>query len=135
MILLVNYLGKMRGYPQFSFWISITLLKIYIPCIIINRGKNTIELVGTVLKSVFQLEYKNAKETLLPFKMSRQFCSGDNQTCPSRRCMYMLCLLYKAILIIFIVFVLILFPWGGRDVKQCFVMWLVQGKKDELREN
>ena len=51
MILFVNYLGKMRGYPQFSFWISITLVKIYIPCVIINRGKNTIELVGTVLNS------------------------------------------------------------------------------------
>ena len=38
----------MRGYPQFSFWISITLGKIYLSCIIINRGKNTIELVGTV---------------------------------------------------------------------------------------
>ena len=40
----------MRGYPQFSFWISIALVKIYISCIIINRGKNTFELVGTVLK-------------------------------------------------------------------------------------
>ena len=40
----------MRGYPQFSFWISITLVKIYSSCIIINRGKNTFELVGTVLK-------------------------------------------------------------------------------------
>ena len=40
----------MRGYPQFSFWISITLVKIYISRIIINRGKNTFELVGTVLK-------------------------------------------------------------------------------------
>ena len=49
MILFVNYVGKMRGYPQFSFWISITFVKIYIPCVIINRGKNTIELVGTVL--------------------------------------------------------------------------------------
>ena len=39
----------MRGYPQFSFWISITFVKIYISCIIINRGKNTFELVGTVL--------------------------------------------------------------------------------------
>ena len=38
----------MRGYPQFSFWISITLVKIYICCIIINRGKNTFEQVGTV---------------------------------------------------------------------------------------
>ena len=41
---------KMRGYPQFSFLISIALVKIYISCIIINRAKNTIELVGTVLK-------------------------------------------------------------------------------------
>ena len=41
----------MRGYPQFSFWISIVLVKIYISCIIINRGKNTFELVGTVLKT------------------------------------------------------------------------------------
>ena len=40
----------MRGYSQFSFWISITLFKIYISCIIINRGKNTFEFVGTVLK-------------------------------------------------------------------------------------
>ena len=40
----------MRGYPQFSFWISIVLVKIYISCIIINRGKNTFELVGTALK-------------------------------------------------------------------------------------
>ena len=31
---------KMRGYPQFSFWISITLVKIYISCIITHRGKN-----------------------------------------------------------------------------------------------
>ena len=31
--------------PQFSFWISITLVKIYISCIIVNRGKlNTFEL-------------------------------------------------------------------------------------------
>ena len=39
----------MRGYPQFSFWISMTLVKIYISCIIINRRKNTFDLVGTVL--------------------------------------------------------------------------------------
>ena len=30
----------MRGYPQFSFWISIGLVKIYISCIITHRGKN-----------------------------------------------------------------------------------------------
>ena len=40
---------KNACYPQFSFWISITLVKIYISCIIINRGRNTFELVGTVL--------------------------------------------------------------------------------------
>ena len=39
----------MCGYPLFSFWISVTLVKIYVSCIIINRGKNTFELVGTVL--------------------------------------------------------------------------------------
>ena len=39
----------MRGYPQFSFWISITIVNIYIPYITINRGKNTFELVGIVL--------------------------------------------------------------------------------------
>ena len=39
----------MRGYPQFSFCISIwiTLVKIYISCTIINLGKNTFELVST----------------------------------------------------------------------------------------
>ena len=41
----------MRGYPQFSFWISITLIKIYISCVIISRVNNTFELVGTVLKN------------------------------------------------------------------------------------
>ena len=44
---------KMRGYPQFSFWISIALVKIYISCIIINWAKiplNNSLLVGTVHK-------------------------------------------------------------------------------------
>ena len=44
----------MCGYPPFSFLISITLVKIYISHIIINRGKNTFELVGTVLKSTYK---------------------------------------------------------------------------------
>ena len=39
--------------PQFSFWISITLVKIYISYIIINVGKNIFELVGTVLKHTY----------------------------------------------------------------------------------
>ena len=48
----------MCGYPQFSFSISITLVKIYISRIIINRGKNTFELVGTVLKQRYLHEVK-----------------------------------------------------------------------------
>ena len=38
-LLLFNYLRKMRGYPQFSFWISITLAKICFYRIVINRAK------------------------------------------------------------------------------------------------
>ena len=41
----------MRGYPQFSFWISITIVKICISRIFSKPGKNTFELVGTVLNS------------------------------------------------------------------------------------
>ena len=55
-IMFMNYLWKMRGYSQFSFWISITLGKIFLSCIIINQGKNTFELVGTVLKTSLFLE-------------------------------------------------------------------------------
>ena len=44
------YLRKMRGYPQFSFWILITLLKICFSRIFSKPRKNTFELVGTVLK-------------------------------------------------------------------------------------
>ena len=40
----------MVGYPQFAFWISITLLKIYFSCIFISWEKNNFDLVGTVLK-------------------------------------------------------------------------------------
>ena len=49
-ILLIIYLLKMRGYPQFSFWISITLVKICFSLIVSKPRKNTFELVGTVLK-------------------------------------------------------------------------------------
>ena len=40
------------SYLQFSFSISITPVKIYISCIIINQGKNTFELVGTILNTL-----------------------------------------------------------------------------------
>ena len=30
---------KMRGYPQFSFWIPLALAKICFTCIVINRAK------------------------------------------------------------------------------------------------
>ena len=39
----------MRGYPQFSFWILITLIAIFFSRIFIKPRKNTFELVGTVL--------------------------------------------------------------------------------------
>ena len=39
---------KMRGYPPFSSLISVTLVKIYISCLIVNQGKNTFELVDTI---------------------------------------------------------------------------------------
>ena len=38
----------MRGYPQFSSWISVTLVKIYISCLIVNQDKNTFELVDII---------------------------------------------------------------------------------------
>ena len=41
----------MRGYPQFSFWISITLVKICFSRIFSKPRKNTFELAGAVLKS------------------------------------------------------------------------------------
>ena len=44
--IIMTYLWEMRGSPQFSFWISITLVKIYISCVIISRGKNIFDLVG-----------------------------------------------------------------------------------------
>ena len=41
----------MRGYPQFSFWISITLVKVCFSRIFGEPRKNTFELVGTALTS------------------------------------------------------------------------------------
>ena len=40
----------MRGYPQFSFWISITLVEICFSRIFSKPRENTFEFVGTVLK-------------------------------------------------------------------------------------
>ena len=40
----------MRGSSQFSFWISIALVKICFSCLFSGPRKNTFELVGTVLK-------------------------------------------------------------------------------------
>ena len=42
----------MRGYPHFSFQISIELVKIYVSCIITHRGKKYLLLVGTVLNGI-----------------------------------------------------------------------------------
>ena len=45
----------MRGYSQFSFWISITLVNICFSHIFRKLHKNTFELVGTVLNQMFGL--------------------------------------------------------------------------------
>ena len=37
--LLLNYHGKMHGYPLFSFWISIALAKVCFSHIVTNREK------------------------------------------------------------------------------------------------
>ena len=50
-ILLINYLRKIRGYPQFSFWISITLVKICFSRIFSKPRKKSFVLVGTFLKN------------------------------------------------------------------------------------
>ena len=73
----LNYLSKMHGYPQFSFWIPRVLTKIYFLRIVLNLGKYpciskhhrseirvsrdaqnvcAITIVGTVLKWAFQDE-------------------------------------------------------------------------------
>ena len=71
----MNYLGKMRGYPQLSFWISMTLVKIYISCIIINRGKNTFELVGTVLNKT--CNWQGALARVAAQLLNREKRQGD----------------------------------------------------------
>ena len=48
----------MRGYPQFSFWISITLVMTGFSRIFNKPRKNTCKLVGTVLK-LFLDEFLN----------------------------------------------------------------------------
>ena len=45
----------MHGYPQFSFWILISLVEICFCRIFIKPRKNTFKLVGTVLKAAIVL--------------------------------------------------------------------------------
>ena len=87
-ILFMNYLWKMYTWlPQFSFWISITLVKIYLSCIITNRGKNTFELVGTVLNYFFGHVKHLRPETRHPGcdvkvqKRGKRPLGGINQNC------------------------------------------------------
>ena len=65
--------------PQFSFWISIALVTIYISCIIINRGKNHFELVGTVLNRICSnyctLQVSNFVERQNSQQISRRTCT------------------------------------------------------------
>ena len=83
-ILLINYLQKMRGYPQFSFWISITIVKICFSCIFSKPHKNTFELVGTVLNYGFSLSeglticLTQQIENNMSMNKSKQFCGLAN---------------------------------------------------------
>ena len=71
-ILLINYLRKMLDYPQFSFWISITLVKICFSRIFSKPSKNTFELVGTVLnKGSFQQTLVRKERVMKTLKKSR----------------------------------------------------------------
>ena len=54
----------MRGYPQFSFWISITLVKIYFSCTFSKPRKNTFELVGTVREHPFTQDLSSSPTCL-----------------------------------------------------------------------
>ena len=56
-----NGSDRRLGYPQFSFWIWITLVKICFSRIFIKPRKNTFELVGIVLKGNL---YSNNKYVL-----------------------------------------------------------------------
>ena len=49
-ILKRRYFWKMRGYPQFYFWISIAVDMIYLSHVVFMREKKYFPLVGTVLK-------------------------------------------------------------------------------------
>ena len=82
----------MRGYPQFSFWISITLVQICFSRIFSKRRENTFELVGTVLKDQdsanfvrIQLKYLSLKlqTTVQPLFVSRKI-GQDLQECESK---------------------------------------------------
>ena len=76
----MNYLWKMRGYPQFCFSISIKLAKIYISPIIINRGKNTFELVGTALKLSYCIIVMHCKIALWAWGACSQQCLWTAKT-------------------------------------------------------
>ena len=51
---------KMRGYPRFSFWILIDLVKICFFHIVISRVKNIVVLVGKFFKKP---EYPEIRRT------------------------------------------------------------------------
>ena len=54
-----NYLEKMRGYPIFSLWIPIALVKIYFFRVVLTSHRKPLYLVGTVLKLQLQIASVN----------------------------------------------------------------------------
>ena len=55
----------MRGYPKFSFWLSITLVKIYFFRTFSKLRKNIFELVGTALN--YNIDFQRLLLNLLKY--------------------------------------------------------------------
>ena len=70
----------MRGYPQFSFWISITFVRFDFPHIHKPR-KNNFELIGTVLKQLRQNLKTKRKNIVSLDRATRQCGRWIHQTC------------------------------------------------------
>ena len=73
----------MRGYPQFSFWISVSLAKICFPRFVINKThKNTSLIVGVVLNYILFIKcFQVTDASLLMITGFPAFAVGDESLC------------------------------------------------------
>ena len=72
----------MRGYPQFSFWISITLVQICFSRTFSKPRKKTFELEGTILDKIFFIPLKLSTAAFFSsscFFNSSSFCYRINR--------------------------------------------------------